>query len=612
MIVPMSKVYVVSRGADRDRLLDSLREMGVLHLTPVDAGKAVAEEQTLTDIGRLEAAAQTLASRAPQGESPTLGPVDAAEEVLAISREMAASHTRLSALHRQLEQFAIWGDLRLEALDALRDKGLVLRFFSVLTEDLGAVDAALVHRISALPAGRELVGVVAEGAAPTLPESAQELEPPKRDCPSLREEAAAIDEKLRKHGQRLGELAPLAGEMRREAARLREAAELTIASRGGTGDDHLFAVQGWIPAEACDSLADKLSTVGVEAAVRGIEPTEDESPPTLIRYPRWAKPIKSLFDILGTLPGYRETDLSPFFMVALPLFAAMLIGDAGYGLLLLGGGVLFYRKLARSAGTAGTQLLIVVGALTLIWGVLTGNYFGVTPTQYMNEAGEVTGLGASMASVAPLWDADAEKSRNMIIKLSFLIGCVHLTLAHLRAMTALWPNLRALADLGWSFFLWGMLGVIWLLVFGKEGPLPVPMWLIYGALGVGGALAVVFSNASKNPVKRIAIGIASSILPALGTFSDTMSYIRLMAVGLASYYIASAFNGLGASLAESATWFAAAPVILFGHALNLGLAAIAIFAHGVRLNMLEFSNNVGMQWVGYPYKPFARRPVEET
>jgi V/A-type H+-transporting ATPase subunit I len=85
-----------------------------------------------------------------------------------------------------------------------------------------------------------------------------------------------------------------------------------------------------------------------------------------------------------------------------------------------------------------------------------------------------------------------------------------------------------------------------------------------------------------------------------------MSYLRLFAVGLASYYIASAFNTLGCRVAEMATWFAAAPVLAFGHGLNLGLAAIAIFAHGVRLNMLEFSNNAGVQWAGYAYAPYSK------
>ena len=104
------------------------------------------------------------------------------------------------------------------------------------------------------------------------------------------------------------------------------------------------------------------------------------------------------------------------------------------------------------------------------------------------------------------------------------------------------------------------------------------------------------------------MGFASSLLPLISTFGDTMSYIRLMAVGMASFYIAFAFNDLGATIAGSATWqwALAAPIIVVGHLLNIALCLIAIFAHGVRLNMLEFSGNAGVQWAGYAYAPFAK------
>ena len=87
-----------------------------------------------------------------------------------------------------------------------------------------------------------------------------------------------------------------------------------------------------------------------------------------------------------------------------------------------------------------------------------------------------------------------------------------------------------------------------------------------------------------------------------------MSYIRLMAVGMASFYIAFAFNDLGATVAGSANWqwALAAPIIVVGHLLNIVLCLIAIFAHGVRLNMLEFSGGAGVQWAGYAYAPFAK------
>ena len=105
----------------------------------------------------------------------------------------------------------------------------------------------------------------------------------------------------------------------------------------------------------------------------------------------------------------------------------------------------------------------------------------------------------------------------------------------------------------------------------------------------------------------LGLGLVSNLMPAIGTFSDTMSYIRLMAVGMASYYIASAFNGLAWQVGNVSPVLIIASVLILlaAHALNIILCLIAIFAHGVRLNMLEFSNNAGVQWVGTPYAPFA-------
>jgi len=220
-------------------------------------------------------------------------------------------------------------------------------------------------------------------------------------------------------------------------------------------------------------------------------------------------------------------------------------------------------------------------------------------------------VGKLMVWLGPLWDVDPEKARMLLIKLSFIIGCLHLMAARLQSAVALFPALVAWAQVGWSVFLLGMLGVIWKLFFGATGGMVVPMWMVCGDLMIGAAMVVLFTSPHSAWPKRIGVGIASSLLPALGTFSDTMSYIRLMAVGIATYYIASAFNGLGSDVAATATWIVGAPIALFGHLLNMGLSVIAIFAHGVRLNMLEFSNNAGVQWSGYPYAAFANAPMKE-
>ncbi|MCK5077704.1 MAG: ATPase, partial [Calditrichia bacterium] len=48
----------------------------------------------------------------------------------------------------------------------------------------------------------------------------------------------------------------------------------------------------------------------------------------------------------------------------------------------------------------------------------------------------------------------------------------------------------------------------------------------------------------------------------------------------------------------------AAIILFLAHALNIVLCGMSVLVHGVRLNMLEFSGHVGVQWSGKPYKPF--------
>jgi len=605
MIVKMSKVYVVSSAADKQALLDKLADLGVVHLSPVDPAAAVAAEKTVATLDSLDRAIQAVGEIQPGADKPDIPPIRGAEEVLEIQRLSAERNSRLNSLHRQYEQLEIWGDVTLEQLDDLRQSGVVLEFFDVPSDDSDKIACEFLQTVGELSEGRVMVSVANRDVEAELPESTESIEPPARDRPSLQAEAAEIDRALADDAQRLTQLAHLLPEMRKARAELQGQADMTVAERGGISDDNLFAIQGWIPTEQAGTLASDLAAAGLQAAVQASAPQEDESPPTLVRYPRWAKPINALFDILGTTPGYREMDLSPFFMTALPIFAAMLIGDGGYGLIFTITGVLAYKKLSARAGKPAAQLLLVFGLVMLGWGMISGNYFGVTPSTFESD-GRLSGIGKLMASVGFLWRSDPKASRDLIIQISFVFGTIHLVLAHLRAAMALGRDIRTLAEIGWSIFLFGMLGVVWFLFFPENLWMPIP---VMGAmLGLGAVLLVCFSFPNRNPAKALGLGLASNVLPMISAFSDTMSYIRLMAVGLASYYIALAFNNLAIEVASGGIvmWIPAALILIFAHTLNIILGLIAVFAHGVRLNMLEFSSNAGVQWAGYPYAPFAR------
>jgi V/A-type H+-transporting ATPase subunit I len=597
MITPMRKVFVVSRAADRDPLLAALRDLGAVHLAPVDPAKAVPDAETTATLDRMRRAVQVLAEVAPRGSAPDLSPAEAAEEVLRIQRESVERAGRLSALHLQLEQLAIWGETRREDLQTLQDAGVRVAFYAVPRKTVDQVQAECVQVLGPWPGRRMLVAVAARTAV-SVPQGAEALPLPERDRPGIRAEASEIDQALARDADRLAALARLVPVMEKALPALREKAAWTLAARGALDDPHLAAIQGWAPAEKADALAARLAEAGVQAAVQASDPAPGEEPPTLIRYNWFTRPMKGLFDILGTVPGYREFDVSTVFMIFLPVFSAILISDTGYGLLYLLLPAVFYRRMAAGGAKALAQLVMAIGACSVIWGVLTCSLFGF-------------GFAWVFGRAEPFIPVTMKKeSMDLLMWISITLGAVQLSLAHLWKAKAAFPRLNFLSEAGWAAFLWGMYGVVKMLLL-KDPPKPadLPAQTYYcEMLVIGGLLAIVFAVPHRNPLKMLGLGLANFPLSAIGTFGDTVSYIRLMAIGLAGSALAMVFNQMAGRL----PWYVAVLILLAAHGLNVSLSIISLFAHGVRLNMLEFSNNLGMQWSGYAYEPFAKRHREET
>jgi V/A-type H+-transporting ATPase subunit I len=156
-----------------------------------------------------------------------------------------------------------------------------------------------------------------------------------------------------------------------------------------------------------------------------------------------------------------------------------------------------------------------------------------------------------------------------------------------------------------NFFLAGRL------VLGQEVA-PNLMWWLYGP---GAAAVVLFSRPSFNPVKAIAGGLGSLAMNIIGSFVDLVSYIRLFAVGAASVAVAQSFNSMafGMQMSPVLKGLAVAVILLLGHGLNIILCAMSVLVHGIRLNMLEFSGHLGMEWSGVAYRPLTEPlPPEQS
>ena len=331
---------------------------------------------------------------------------------------------------------------------------------------------------------------------------------------------------------------------------------------------------------------------------------EDEHIPTKVKYNKVSGLIKPVFDILGILPGYREQDISLWFFLFFTLFFAMIIGDGGYGVLILLGTIALHVKQKKITNV--TFLLYVLSIATVIWGALTGTWFG------MESAMKVPILKAmvfpSIATYPEYFGLTANDSQNAIMKFSFSIGAVQMALGSILAIKKKMPakDLSWVADAGWTIAVIAMYLLALNLVIHED----IDLKPVFTLIGIAFVLVVLFGGMS--PDKSFGDGLKAGLggaftqfLNTISCFGNVMSYIRLFAVGMAGVAISQSFNGIAAGM-HGPMMIVGVVVVLVGHALNIVMCFLSVVVHGVRLNVLEFSGQAGLEWTGIPYEPFKK------
>lgn len=131
---------------------------------------------------------------------------------------------------------------------------------------------------------------------------------------------------------------------------------------------------------------------------------------------------------------------------------------------------------------------------------------------------------------------------------------------------------------------------------------------------VGPVLIILFSKPKKNIVKGLGLGFLDLLANVMNTFSDIMSYIRLFALGLVTVAIADAFNLIAINIGfnQFVTGLISTFILLLGHSLNIVLCCLSVLVHGTRLNILEFSGHLNIEWKGFKYSPFKKIKTAET
>jgi V/A-type H+-transporting ATPase subunit I len=399
--------------------------------------------------------------------------------------------------------------------------------------------------------------------------------------------------------------------------------------------ENTFVVDGWIPANDFDKLqADLAKATGDRVYVTKTEaepkpykrdPVEDTDKhiqhheidaPVKFNNPKFMYPLQAFIDLYSR-PKYDEIDPTVLFYIGFPIFYGFILGDIGYGLLLLILGVMLMRVLRHSPGfQILTKTLLLCAASSIVFGVLFGEFLGFPLAgehivngepvfdilyNYYPHALTIGSFGPvslpleRMVAGGPALFAHegAEVSTYIfgikdLLVLTCIIGVLHMTLGYLLGMRneMVQHGLKtAILHKGsWLLILLGGVALIWyifpLMMAGTIGALSVtdPLFIAGAAIFIFGFILLLIGEGP--------IGVLE--LPTL--MSNTLSYTRLLAVGLSSVGIAFAVNTIVGMLAGAGIIGIIGAVIVFliGHTVNLVLGIIAPGLHALRLHYVEF------------------------
>ncbi|MFH1846086.1 MAG: hypothetical protein ABH869_00835 [Candidatus Omnitrophota bacterium] len=597
MIEKMKKITLLVSENERDKFLSCLRKAGLVHIKhvnpPVHHEINFAEDR-ITKIEHLVSILRPYyrggrQSRHEPGELCERVMLDETDKIQELNQTKEDLKAVLAEVDKNIKWFGVWGDFDPRDIALFDEKGVKVILYCFNKEQFKQIT----KQGNFFVIKREKGYVYCAGISP---EGLEEEELaffkavlPVENLTELREEKTRLEKEILIIESFLSEEADSLPAFLKCEELLKKEREFFAVKFGMQEEGKFSYLQGFCPAKKIKKI---ISLAKKEQYGYLIEdPDNPEETPTLITNPGWISIIKPVFRFMNTLPGYDEADISFYFLVFFSLFFAMLIGDAGYGVLFLLITFIARKKLPQ-VQKEPFFLMYLLSIATIVWGAVTGTWFGA------ERIAEVSFLNVF---VIKRISSFADNNQNLMIFICFIIGAIHLTIAHLIRGVRVINSLKAFAEAGWIMILWGMFFTAGKFVLGNSFP-PVAGWLF----GVGTGLVLLFSNQEKGLVKGMFSTLAELPLSIISSFSDIVSYLRLFAVGYATVVVAGSFNemALSGGISGPVGAFSAAIILFLGHTLNIVLGFMAVIVHGIRLNMLEFSGHLGMQWTGKKYEPF--------
>jgi V/A-type H+-transporting ATPase subunit I len=606
MIEPMKKISLVVMESQREAALVELRRLGLLHLIHRPASSA-SLISLLDTKAKLETGIGIVRNYEPKKDTKgkkakIVGDgLELLNRVLSLAEARKAEQEAIYSDVKEKNRVEPWGDFDPHAFIALSQGGLSLNPYELPKQAYEKLPESI--RVIVVGTTKTTVRCVAVGAQ--IPDQSP-FGLPEKSLSDIKKAIGEHKKNIEKIDQTLTNLAPQGPILEGTLRKIERDMEFETAKVSMERDDDLTEgrglcwLTGFVPADSAGIVKRGAAEHGWALIVD--DPDLDEPVPTKLKNHPVVAMVQPIFDFLGTIPNYREYDISAWFLLFFCFFFAMIFGDAVYGLFLFGAGALVALLSKRKGKPVPVvaRLLMTLSVFTIIWGVMTLTYLGIDADKLPSFLKVLSIHGIA---------SDNPNSGDNIKVICFILGTVQLSLAHIKNIRRDRATLKWLGQFGQFLMMLGMINVVFNLVINAQR-FPVPNFSLY-LLGGGFALSFVFSNYEGNIIRSILASLANFVSVFLGVvsnFADIVSYIRLWAVGLAGLAISQTLNSmLGPMLGKASLFLIGLLSLIIGHLFNITLGFLSVIVHGIRLNMLEFSVHLGMEWSGFEYHPFKER-----
>ena len=615
----MKKFTFLVTDREYEGFIESIRELGVVHVTQLQQGATSTELQEAIYLEQRYARALDflkiygtkyalkLGAVAPEYDTP-LSLLQKVEDLQV--QENVLLHEE-DELKKEFEMLEPWGDFSPEKVQRLSETiGMEMHFFRCTSKRF---KAEWLDNFFAVPVNeydKKTYFVTFSESRPEI--AAEHITLPQKSLSQVHAEIGEVKKQKFMVRQQMSAVAnallPVLEEGMLEVRNDISLNKVHLSSEKTCGDV-LHLMLGWVRADSTAPLTEYLDKSHIYYEMQ--DPAYEDDVPVQItngRFSRLFEPILKMY----SLPNYTDLDPTEFFAPFFMLFFGLCMGDAGYGLLIFLVGLFLALKGAQDMKGYG-RLAMWLGAATIVCGLATGTVFGIDLTQqdwaflepvkpyFLND----NGLG-------PIF------GYSPMMVLSVVIGMVQVLLGMIL------KGCKAIKNYGWPYavgtFSWvaALLGAIVLYGLPACG-VELAMWvqyILYGIIGISALGIFLYNNPAS--YKKPALGVLSNIGGgvwetygmATGLLGDLLSYIRLFALGLTGGVLGGVFNSLALDMTATMPLWARIIVmvliLLFGHGITFALSMISAFVHPMRLTFVEFFKNADFAGGGKEYDPFRK------